>query len=306
MKELQGLMLCVVFALSNFGLGLEKSKKDTLNHAAEASLPDMIDRARDQVVQVSAYLTPSVTSRGTGFFVNTDGVVVTALHVVLPSGPSQPPAKITISLRVPTLESGVVRSLGSWHVFPSNIVAIDPAHDVAVIKPINNPFTAPPYIEVGDTKVGNTPLAGILDPHRLRDGESVFVSGYPLELPILITTSGALASSDPMSFDPGPPMLKVQDVYWVDLHANPGNSGGPLFSRETGRIIGILLKYVDAPVVFGDVQSQGFGVSQQNNTVSLHPLVANSGIAIVLSIKHVIEFLDRQTPPIKYDIKKGP
>ncbi len=65
----------------------------------------------------------------------------------------------------------------------------------------------------------------------------------------LITTSGYIASSAPIEVNEQ--TGKFDDVYWADLHVNPGNSGGPAFSLETGAVLGIVLAYQGAPVFLG-------------------------------------------------------
>jgi hypothetical protein len=83
------------------------------------------------------------------------------------------------------------------------VVAVDEAHDIAVLKPTqNSPFPEIRVLHSPTQNITVKPSLGTLDPRQLRDGEPVFTSGYPLELPILITTRTAL----------GAPWEKIQAV----------------------------------------------------------------------------------------------
>jgi hypothetical protein len=73
---------------------------------------------------------------------------------------------------------------------------------------------------------------------RSRDGESVAVSGYPLQVASLVTTSGTLApawSSEIKNVQPpGAPRgsrFQIADGYLADVAVNPGNSRGPCSER---------------------------------------------------------------------------
>jgi putative serine protease PepD len=266
----------------------------------------MVDQIRNEVVRVEVTFSNG-KSTGTGFFINTDGMVVTARHVVYPPGISEPAKKIIIQLRMPTIESKTINVLASWFDYPSTVIADDTAHDLVVLKPQSNPFPAIHFIASPKGNVDIKPVVSRFDAHRLRDGETVFTSGYPLDLPILITTSGALASSDPMVYEQSSDRrYHVEDIYWADIHNNPGNSGGPLFSRTTAAVIGIVLMYKGAPIDFGDgTQGQANGISKVADPLVVHPLIQNSGIAIILSAKHIIASLEKQVPAIRYEVVKG-
>jgi S1-C subfamily serine protease len=267
------------------------------------SLADMVDAVRNCIVRVEVSF-PTATSTGTGFLINTDGVVVTARHVIYPRGISQPPTKIKVEIRMPTINSEHIKMIASWNVFPSNVVAVDEAHDIAVLKPTqNSPFPEIRVLHSPPQNITVKPSLGTLDPRQLRDGEPVFTSGYPLELPILITTSGFMASSDPMKFEPSTPH-QILDIYWADMQANPGNSGGPLFSLASGNVIGMVVADKLTPVVFADSSTPGQGVTETpNGTISVHPLAANSGITVILPAHYIVELL--QSNGIRYEVKRS-
>jgi S1-C subfamily serine protease len=271
------------------------------NSSSTKNLAEMIQQVRNCIVRIEVDF-PNDTSTGTGFFVNTDGMVVTAMHVIYPLGKAHPPDRIRAEVRIPTYQNEGLTILTGWRDYTSDVLATDDAHDIALLKPAHEqPFPEIGMIQTPTRRITVKPLVAKLDPHRLRDGEPVFTSGYPLDLAILITTSGFIASSDPMTYDHA--TRSVADIYWADLHVNPGNSGGPLFSLESGDVIGMVVALRAAPVSFGDgTPNQANGIAQVTNPLTVHPLVSNSGLSIVLSSRHIVEFLKSVKPPIRYEI----
>ncbi len=268
-----------------------------------SSLANIIDGVRSSVVLIEARFANGSSTMGSGFFVNDSGVVVTARHVTNPNGTV--PQLIKVRLRIPTIE-GPVSVVASWSAFPATEIGHDDAHDIEILKTAPNPFSVNPatlvksYNGPGKTTsvTSPKPTAAKLDRRRLRDGEPVFASGYPLGLPILITDSGIIASSDPFTRElpaqQGQPALRsqVRDIYWADLRVNGGNSGGPLFSRVSGNVIGLIYGYDDAYVLFENSTEAGRGVTKlPDNSEQLRPLIYNSGIAIVVPARYIVELL---------------
>jgi S1-C subfamily serine protease len=276
--------------------------QETIKPPAGKTLTEMIQQVRDCIVRIEVNFPDGVRSVGTGFFVNTDGLVLTARHVIYPVGEAHPPDRIRAEVRIPTFQYGKAAIAASWVDFPSSVVATDNAHDLALLKPTQGtPFPEIGMIRTPTQHVTVKPLVGKLASQILRDGEPIFTSGYPLDLPILITTSGFIASSDPMTYDFAAQSLL--DIYWADMQVNPGNSGGPLFSLESGKVIGMVLMFLNTQVVFADnTPGQANGIAKITDPLVLHPLAANSGLSIILSSKHLVDFLKSITPPIRYEV----
>jgi len=140
---------------------------------------------------------------GTGFLADANGLFLTALHVVALAE--------QISVRLPDHPP-----LGA------DVVAIDTAHDAAVLRVPSLPRPGPAPL----------PLA---DPAAVQAGAGVVVVGYPL------------ASPDHPSVTVNQGIVSVvrtdQGFIQISAAVNPGDSGGPVLTLD-GKVIGI----VDASV----------------------------------------------------------
>lgn len=151
--------------------------------------------------QIAARATPAVVairgprSMGTGFIVRREGWIATNLHVIV----RQPSLAVAIPGReeLPVVE----------------VVAVDPAHDLAVVR-----------VEAEDLPVVRLGNSG-----AVRAGDAIVAIGHPLGLED--TVSNGLVSA----------VREVSDaltVFQISAPIAPGSSGGPLFD-EGGRVIGI-------------------------------------------------------------------
>lgn len=120
--------------------------------------------------------------------------VVTAAHVVSEIGEQV------------TLE----RNNGSWG---ADVVGIDKARDLAVLRVSGHPVSAAPLWQ--------KPL-----PNRPRPGDELLLVGSPFGLGGTVT-SGVVSAVRP-------------NLIQTDAAANPGNSGGPAVDRH-GRVVGVLV-----------------------------------------------------------------
>ncbi len=165
------------------------------------SVQEAVDRFASSVVVIRN----STGSMGSGFFVNTDGYIVTNFHVV------QNDREFRVTRLVK--KGGVVERKVYEDI---KIIAVDPFHDLAVIKVENKikaPIT-PVVLSAGDT----------------RPGDLVFAIGHPHGLEQTVTEG---IVSHVKRIISGVPFLQV------DAPVNPGNSGGPLFNIN-GEVIGVI------------------------------------------------------------------
>ncbi len=144
---------------------------------------------------------------GSGFFVTSDGLILTNKHVV-----SDNSASYT-----------VLTSDGKS--YDAKIMSQDPANDLAIIK-----------IEIKDA-----PFLSLADSSQIQIGQRVIAIGNSLGQYQNTVTSGIIsgtARSITAGNDVGSGSEQLSGVIQTDAAINPGNSGGPLLNIE-GQVIGI-------------------------------------------------------------------
>ena len=134
----------------------------------------------------------AVEARGSGFIIQSDGVIVTNNHVVRGA------QSVTV-----TLTDGVT--------LPATVVGRDPGTDLAVLRV--HPEHPLPYIELGNSS-------------RVEPGEWVVAVGNPFGLGGTVTAG--IVSALGRNIGDGPYDSFIQ----IDAPINQGNSGGPLFTQN--------------------------------------------------------------------------
>jgi S1-C subfamily serine protease len=154
------------------------------------------------VARVVVQTTGEQLATGTGFAINPGGVFLTCHHVV------EDAAAV-----------GVVFD-GNTEVRPVEVLASDPHGDVAVLR-ISDGHGAEHWLQ----------LADVDDEPKL--GQDLGLLGYPLgEVGLEVTYSQGVVNSLRST--------STHKILQIDAGAAPGSSGGPVFRREDGRVIGIL------------------------------------------------------------------
>ncbi len=164
---------------------------------------------------------------GSGFVINSDGLVVTNSHVVRQSGHNAD----SISIRF----IGENEKSAGWE---ASVLGVDESSDVAVLKLKK---------KKPDLKV--TPLG---DSSKLKVGEWVVAIGNPYGHTHSVTKG--IVSALGRSLDE----IDRADFIQTDASINPGNSGGPLFNLY-GEVVGINTAI--------DARAQGIGFAIPVNTV---------------------------------------
>lgn len=144
---------------------------------------------------------------GSGFFVSTDGLIVTNKHVV-----ADEQAEYTVILGKDKKEYG------------ATVLARDPSNDIAVIKIDGKDFPVPVFGDSDTVRVGETIIA-IGNP--LGEFENSVSRGIVSGLKRSLDAGSGVGDSEHLS-----------DIIQIDAAINPGNSGGPLFNLA-GQVIGI-------------------------------------------------------------------
>ncbi len=140
---------------------------------------------------------------GSGFIINTDGLIVTNSHVAL--------GRQALSV---TLDTGAT--------VPARLVAADAIFDIALLQ-------------IPKPSEGTLPTLALGDSDGLRVGEDVLAIGNPLGLSQTLTHGivSAVNRVLPVTF-----FSQSEPMIQIDSPINHGNSGGPLVNR-CGEVIGM-------------------------------------------------------------------
>lgn len=196
--------------------------------AQEDHLANLYEDTVQSVVFIVTSSTQGVGS-GSGFVWDEDGHIVTNYHVI------QGANLVTVKFF-------------NGREYRADIVAFDPAADLAVIK----------LIDV-DTEHDLIPIK-IGTSSDLRPGETAIALGNPFGKEFTMTTG--IISAVTRILDSGFSTYKIPAVIQTDASINPGNSGGPLLDKD-GAVIG-----VNTQIVSETRQSSGVGFAVPVDLVS--------------------------------------
>jgi S1-C subfamily serine protease len=265
-------------------------------------LPEIFKRVKPATVAIGARIDGTPAVIGTGFNVDPSGIVVTCKHVVegfllshkkFPKYPIPPGKKFGRT---------IVKTLETFAIFTKvkgdeiEIEGISPffiggphARDVAIMKlpPSDNPY---PYVNLADSD-------------QVQEGDAVATCGFPLGLAI---DQGAISGTS--SFQAGiiSAVLPHQEVpkhlriaLQLDMTVNPGNSGGPLFLRSSGEVIGIISARLRDPL---DVLSENQNAQQESDSKIARVLVP-TGLSYAVPINLIKNWVDRLRHMTKKDLE---
>lgn len=182
------------------------SEEEAVIKTYETLLPSVVsilitERVSNDLGQVSL----QETGGGTGFFISTDGLIITNKHVV-----SQKDVNYT-----------VITNTGKEYV--GSVLARDPLFDIAIMK-----------VEGGGFKP-----ARLGDSDKIRIGSSVIAIGNVLDEYKNSVTRGIVSGLGRTITASGSDLTEtIEGAIQTDTSINPGNSGGPLVNLQ-GEVIGI-------------------------------------------------------------------
>jgi len=183
------------------------------------SVNHTVERAPNSIAGIAARVSPSVveidsesragSDTGSGFFINSNGYIMTNNHVV--EGAVLTSGKITVKL-------------SNNHMYPATVIGRDTSYDLAVLK----------------IDLTNTPALQLGDSSKVEVGDAVIAIGSPLGLQGTVTSGIVSAKNRPVttSSDNTSGETSYIDALQTDAAINPGNSGGPLVDAS-GAVIGV-------------------------------------------------------------------
>ncbi len=195
--------------------------------AQAADFVSVVARIKPSVVGITTILTGRALAAqlaGTGFAVADGHYVVTNHHVVAGDGT----APVALQVLIPGSGAPERRS--------ASLVVSDPTHDLALLR----------------VEGAALPVARLRrEPGLVPDGTDIAITGFPLGvvLGLVPTTHRGIVAATPVNvgalpranlLDPAMIRMPRFPVYQLDLIAFPGNSGSPLYSAETGEVIGVI------------------------------------------------------------------
>lgn len=150
---------------------------------------------------------------GTGFFINKEGCVMTAAHVIIESATKGKP--IFIEVR------------GHSYKIPMRVEAVNGYLDIALI--CTNGVPAQSYLEIADTE-------------NIREGEPVYALGHP-DNRTWNVTNGIVSRMGFKEHTFGAVSIPRWDM-WFSAFISWGNSGGPVINSY-GKVVGMVVEWDD-------------------------------------------------------------
>ncbi len=202
-----------------------------------------------------------------GFFVRQDGYIITAKHTADSIG-----------------HDNIFVFDSSGKQYKARITNLDEVYDLALIKIDGAGFPAVPI--------------GYFD--NLQVGDEIGFVGYSFNAQIAkpLVYRGVVSAK---GID-----IKGAKAFSINAFVNKGNSGGPVFSAKTGRVIGMVSarqrdvstnRYISLPpnyqsgLALGGIDPLKLNIDLYNRTVDLVSDVSQVGIGIVFSLDRVEELI---------------
>ncbi len=202
---------------------MKKQKQPILVVQGDENWLHVENAAQNTVVQIFAqvgkfnWLEPykvesQYESRGTGFFINDQGYLITNAHVINEAK--------TVWINIPALGRETVRV---------EVVSFCPDRDLALLR------ITPQDLERVRAALGKVPFLMLGDSDSVQRTDKVLVLGYPLGQHSMKSTTGVISGRE-----------AIDTISYLQITApiNPGSSGGPLISTQ-GAVVGITVA-VDA------------------------------------------------------------
>jgi serine protease Do len=202
--------------------------------AHPVDLPEAIARIKPSIVSVGSYeqtANPPFKAHGTGFAVGDGLSIITNAHVL----PRILETATKERLAILTGSGGT----GGMRLRFAQVAAVDPEHDVAVLRIEGSPLP---------------PLPIRADRQSVQEGQSIAFTGYALgqTLGLTATTHRGIVSAVTTVALPAPNSRMLNpaaakrlrsgpfEVFQLDATAYPGHSGSPLYDPRSMEVVGVV------------------------------------------------------------------
>lgn len=210
-------VVAVVIALIAGGFGAAIGRGSATNIGANlVQTSSSIERAPDSIAALAARVIPAVVSisvkgstgsgTGSGFFLDSDGFILTNNHVVESAARS---GTITVEL-------------SDGKKYRAKLIGRDGPYDLAVLK---IDVVGAPTLQLGNSDT-------------VQVGDAVIAIGSPLGLAGTVTSGIISSKNRAVTTGGGSGESSFINALQTDAAINPGNSGGPLVDA-TGAVIGV-------------------------------------------------------------------
>lgn len=210
-------VLVVIVALVAGGIGASIGRNTSTNLGANlVDTKNIVERAPDSIAALAARVIPAVVSisvkaptgsdTGSGFFLDSNGLILTNNHVVERGAVS---GTITVEL-------------SDGKKYPAKLIGRDNSYDLAVLK---IDVTSAPTLQLGNSDL-------------VQVGDAVIAIGSPLGLSGTVTSGIISSKNRAVTTGNGSGETSFINAIQTDAAINPGNSGGPLVDA-TGAVIGV-------------------------------------------------------------------
>jgi putative serine protease PepD len=211
------IVIAVIVGLIAGAIGATIGRNSADNLGANlVQTENVVERAPGSIAELAARLIPAVVSisvsggggsgTGSGFFLDSNGYILTNNHVVESAARS---GRITVET-------------SDNKKYPAKLIGRDSSYDLAVLK-IN--VTSAPTLQLGNSD-------------QVMVGDSVIAIGSPLGLSGTVTAGIISSKNRAVTTGNGFGESSFINALQTDAAINPGNSGGPLVD-STGAVIGV-------------------------------------------------------------------
>lgn len=170
--------------------------------------------------------------KGTGFLVSSDGKFITNSHVYrqIQDGEKQ---YLRVMAPGKTDEKGILYYDG----YKTELLKQDEENDIALMKIVSD-------------NIIFKPVRAIENSESIRDGNEVVFLGYPLATELFSMGFGITMAANRCIISAIKRRATDGSMHFfmVDTHINNGSSGSPVFSVETGKVIGVASGRISAKI----------------------------------------------------------